>query len=78
VRNQEVLQRQGGRENRIFNKERKAKFIGHILRRNCILKHVIEGRIERKLEGKIRGGIRPKLWMTAMKREGAGNWKRKR
>jgi len=25
---------------------RQAKSIGHILRRNCLLKHVIEGRIE--------------------------------
>jgi hypothetical protein len=26
-------------------KRKKAKWIGHILRRNCLLKHVIEGRI---------------------------------
>jgi hypothetical protein len=30
-------------------KRRKANWIGHILRRNCLLKHVIEG----KLEGRI-------------------------
>jgi hypothetical protein len=30
-------------------KRRKANWIGHILRRNCFLKHVIEG----KLEGRI-------------------------
>jgi hypothetical protein len=28
-------------------KWRKANPIGHILRRNCLLKHVLEGRIER-------------------------------
>jgi ribosomal 50S subunit-associated protein YjgA (DUF615 family) len=28
-------------------KRRKANWIGHILRRNCLLKHVIEGKIER-------------------------------
>jgi hypothetical protein len=27
-------------------KRRKAKWIGHILRRNCFLKHVIEGKLE--------------------------------
>ena len=26
--------------------QRKANWIGHILRRNCLLKHVIEGRIQ--------------------------------
>jgi hypothetical protein len=31
-------------------KERKANWIGHILRMNCLLKHVKEGRIE--VEGK--------------------------
>jgi hypothetical protein len=37
-------------------KRRKANEIGHILRRNCILKHAIEGRIEGKdrNEGKTR------------------------
>jgi hypothetical protein len=29
-------------------KGRKAKWIGHILRRNCLLKHVIEGKIGRR------------------------------
>jgi hypothetical protein len=28
---------------------RKANWIGHILRRNCLLKHVIEGKIERRI-----------------------------
>jgi hypothetical protein len=27
-------------------KRRKANWIGHILRRNCLLKHVIEGKVE--------------------------------
>jgi hypothetical protein len=28
---------------------RKANYIGHILRRNCLLKHVVEGKIEGKI-----------------------------
>jgi len=31
-------------------KRRKANWIGHILCRNCLLKHVIEGKIERRIE----------------------------
>ena len=33
-------------------KRRKPKWIGHILRRNCLLKQVIEGKIERRSEWK--------------------------
>jgi hypothetical protein len=29
-------------------KRKKADWIGHILRRNCLLKHVIEGKMEKK------------------------------
>jgi hypothetical protein len=28
----------------------KAEWIGHIMRRNCLLKHVIEGKMEGKIE----------------------------
>jgi hypothetical protein len=31
-------------------KRRKANWIGHILRRNCLLKHVIEGKLEGIIE----------------------------
>jgi hypothetical protein len=31
-------------------RRRKANWIGHILRRNCLLKRVIEGKIERRRE----------------------------
>jgi hypothetical protein len=47
VRNEEVLHRV--KEDRYIlhtTKIRKANWIGHILRRNCLLKHVIEGKIE--------------------------------
>jgi hypothetical protein len=31
-------------------KRRKANWIGHILRRNCLLKHVIQGKLEGRVE----------------------------
>jgi hypothetical protein len=34
----------------IQQKRRKANWIGHILRRNCLLKHVIEGKLEGRIE----------------------------
>ena len=30
-------------------KRRKANWIGHILRRNCLLKHIIKGKIEGRI-----------------------------
>jgi hypothetical protein len=48
VRNEEVLHRVKEERNIVHTiKRRKANWIGHILRRNCLLKHVIEGKIER-------------------------------
>jgi hypothetical protein len=37
---------------------KKGNWIGHILRRNYFLKHVIEGKIEQRTEGKGRRGRR--------------------
>jgi hypothetical protein len=51
VRNEEVLHR--GKEDRnILNtiKRRKANWIGHIFHRNCLLKHVIDGNLEGRIE----------------------------
>jgi len=51
VRNEEVLQRiKEGRNILHTTNRRRAAWIGDILRRNCLLKHVIEG----KLEGRIK------------------------
>jgi hypothetical protein len=46
VRNEEVLHRV--KEWNIVHtiKRRKANWIGHILRRNCLLKHVTEGKLK--------------------------------
>jgi hypothetical protein len=46
VRNEEVLHRVKEERNIVHTiKGRKASWIGHILRRNCLLKHIIEGEI---------------------------------
>ena len=33
---------------------RKSNWIGHVLHRNCLLKHVIEGKIEGRSDGKTK------------------------
>jgi hypothetical protein len=51
VRNEEVLHRVKEERNIVHTiKRRKANWIGHILRRNCLLKHVIKGKIEGRTE----------------------------
>jgi hypothetical protein len=51
VRNEEVLHRVREERNIVHTiKRRKANWIGHILRRNCLLKHVIEGKLEGRIE----------------------------
>jgi len=51
VRNDEVLPRIQEDRN-IFHSlnRRKANSIGHIFRRNCVIKHVIERTIDRRIE----------------------------
>jgi hypothetical protein len=52
-------------------KRRKANCIGHVLQRNSLLKHVIEGQIEEKTEVTGSRGRRPSsYWMTLRKRAG--------
>jgi hypothetical protein len=47
VRNEEVLHRVKKERNILHTiKRRKANWIGHILRRNCLLKHVTEEKLE--------------------------------
>jgi hypothetical protein len=67
VRNEEVLQRVKEEMNILQTiKRRKANWIGHILRRDCLLKHVTEGRIE--VKGR-RGRILSSYWMALKKGE---------
>ena len=47
VRNEKVLLRVNEQMNILHEtRKRKANWIGHILRRNCLLKQVIEGKIK--------------------------------
>jgi hypothetical protein len=57
-------------------KRRKANWIGHILRRNCLLNHVIEGKIEGWIEMTGRGGRRCKQLLDDLK-EKRRYWKLK-
>jgi uncharacterized protein YnzC (UPF0291/DUF896 family) len=55
-------------------KIRKANWIGHILRRNRLLKHVIQGKLEGRIEGKKdEEEDVSSYWITLRKREGRGN-----
>ena len=57
VRNEEVLLRVKEQRN-ILHEISKAKWIGHILRRNCLLQRVIEGKIQGGIEVTGRQGRR--------------------
>jgi hypothetical protein len=44
------LQGVKGGKNSLHRVKRKASSIGHVLRRICLLKHVIEGKVEGRIE----------------------------
>ena len=57
VRNEEVLLRVNEQRNILREmRKRKANWIGHILRRNCLLKQVIEGKIKGEMDVTRRRG----------------------
>jgi hypothetical protein len=71
VRNEEVLHRVKEERNIVHTiKSRKANWIGHILRRNCLLKHVSEGKLERRIEMTGRRGRRRKQLLDDLKEKG--------
>jgi hypothetical protein len=77
VRNEEVLHRVKEERNIVHTiKRRKANWIGHILCRNCLLKHVIEGKLEGRIKVTGRRGRRRKLLLDDCK-ETRGYWKLK-
>ena len=68
VRNEEVLLRVNEQRS-ILNeiRKRKADWIGHILRRNCLLQQVIEGKIKGQIEVTRRRGRRRKKLLDNLK-----------
>ena len=73
-----VTESQGGEEYSTKIKRRKANCTGNILYRNCFLKHIIEGKIEGRLQmmGR-RGRICKQLLDDFKEKEDTGNWKKK-
>ena len=68
VRNEEVLLRDNEQRNILHEiRKRKANWIGHILRRNCLLKQVIEGKIKGEMEMTRKRGRRRKKLLDDLK-----------
>ena len=68
VRNEDVLLRVNEQRNILHEIiKRKANWIGHMLRRNCLLKQVIEGKIEVEMEVTRRRGRRRKKLLDDLK-----------
>ena len=71
VRNEEVLLRVNEQRNILHEiRKRKAKWFGHILRRNCLLKQVTEGKIKGQIEVTRRRGRRRKKLLDDLKDRG--------
>ena len=68
VRNEEVLLRVNEQRNILHEiRKRKANWIGQILRINCLLKQVIEGKIKGEMEVTRRRGRRRKKLLDNLK-----------
>jgi hypothetical protein len=68
VRNKEVLLRVKEQRNILHEiHKRKAKWIGHVLRRNCLLQRVIEGKIQGRIEMTGRQGRRRRKLLYDLK-----------
>jgi hypothetical protein len=77
-RNEDVLLRVKKQRNILYKiDKRKANWIGHILRRNCLLQCVIEGKVKRGIEVTGRRGRRRKLLDDFKKRRGYSHLKEK-
>ena len=68
VRNEEMLLRVNKQRNILHEiRKRKANWIGHILRRNCLLQRVIERKIKGQIEVTRRRGRRRKKLLDDLK-----------
>ena len=74
MRNEEALRGQGGEKYPTCNKKKKCNWIGYISSRNCLLKHIITGKIQGGAERREeKEGDVSSCWMTLKKREDIGN-----
>jgi hypothetical protein len=76
MRNEEVLHIVKEERNILKIKRRNANWIGHIVRKNCLLKHVTEGKLEGRIEMTGRRGRRPMQLLDDLK-EKRRYWKLK-
>jgi hypothetical protein len=75
VRNEEVLHRVKEERNILLSiKGRKANWIGQILRGNCFLEHVIEGRVKGRIDVTERRGRTRRQILHELKKL-RGSWK---
>ena len=76
VRNEEVLLRFNEQRNILHEiRKRKANWFGHILRRNCLLRQVIERKIKGEMEVARRRGKRRKKLLDLKDRRGYSHLK---
>ena len=69
VRNEEVLLEVNEQRNILHEtNKRKANWIGHILRRNCLIRQVIEGKIKGEMEVARRRGRRRKKLLDDLRK----------
>ena len=69
VRNEEVLLRVKEQRNILHEiRKQKANWIGHILRRNCLLQQVIEGKVRGGVEVRGRRGRRRRKLLTTLRK----------
>jgi hypothetical protein len=70
VRNEEVLHRDKEKRNILHTiKRRKANWVGHFLRRNCLLKRVIKGKLEGRIGMTGRRGRRRKQLLDYLRQK---------
>ena len=78
MRSEEVLHRVTEKRNVLHAiKRRMVNWIGHIVHRNCIRKHIIEGKLEGEIKVTGRKGSRRKQLLNDLK-ERKGYWKLKK
>jgi len=68
VRNEELLSQEGQKYPSTIKGKKKKKFIGHILRGNCILNHIIKEMMEGRIEVTGKRGRRHRQLLGDLKK----------